>query len=464
MQKKIIENIEVVDISSKGKGICKDESGKVIFVEGVVPGDLISLKIKKKRKNYFEGQNIKILKPSKDRISPKCDHFGLCGGCKFQNLSYNAQLQFKQKQILYNLKNFSEMNIPKLSRIKKAKKIYFYRNKMEFSFSEQKWLTKEEIGSENQAIIRKGLGFHKSGAWNKVVDIRKCHLQEDPSNEIRNSIRDFAIKNNFKFFDYKSNNGFLRSLMIRSSSTGFMVLIQFFKENKNKRIKLLDFLTERFPEIKSLLYCINSKRNDSIYDQEIICYQGSDHIVEKIEGYKFKITAKSFFQTNSYQIMELNKIILQFASLKKSEIVYDLYTGTGTIAVFLAKYCKKVIGIDLISDAIESAKENVFQNKIKNVFFELGDMKNIFNHDFITRNGKAAVVIVDPPRDGMHKNVIKELIKLSPDKIIYVSCNSSTQARDLKLLKFNYSLLKSKAIDMFPHTQHVENIVLLGKI
>ena len=464
MQKKFIENIEVVDISSKGKGICKDESGKVIFVEGVVPGDLISLKIKKKRKNYFEGQNIKILKPSKDRISPKCDHFGLCGGCKFQNLSYNAQLQFKQKQILYNLKNFSEMNIPKLSRIKKAKKIYFYRNKMEFSFSEQKWLTKEEIGSENQAIIRKGLGFHKSGAWNKVIDIRKCHLQEDPSNEIRNSIRDFAIKNNFKFFDYKSNNGFLRSLMIRSSSTGFMVLIQFFKENKNKRIKLLDFLTERFPEIKSLLYCINSKRNDSIYDQEIICYQGSDHIVEKIEGYKFKITAKSFFQTNSYQIMELNKIILQFASLKKSEIVYDLYTGTGTIAIFLAKYCKKVIGIDLISDAIESAKENVFQNKIKNVFFELGDMKNIFNHDFITRNGKAAVVIVDPPRDGMHKNVIKELIKLSPDKIIYVSCNSSTQARDLKLLKFNYSLLKSKAIDMFPHTQHVENIVLLGKI
>ena len=464
MQEKFIQNIEVVDISSKGKGICKDESGKVIFVEGVVPGDLISLKIKKKRKNYFEGQNIKILKPSKDRISPKCDHFGLCGGCKFQNLSYNAQLQFKQKQILYNLKNFSEMNIPKLSRIKKAKKIYFYRNKMEFSFSEQKWLTKEEIGSENQAIIRKGLGFHKSGAWNKVVDIRKCHLQEDPSNEIRNSIRDFAIKNNFKFFDYKSNNGFLRSLMIRSSSTGFMVLIQFFKENKNKRIKLLDFLTERFPEIKSLLYCINSKRNDSIYDQEIICYQGSDHIVEKIEGYKFKITAKSFFQTNSYQIMELNKIILQFASLKKSEIVYDLYTGTGTIAVFLAKYCKKVIGIDLISDAIESAKENVFQNKIKNVFFELGDMKNIFNHDFITRNGKAAVVIVDPPRDGMHKNVIKELIKLSPDKIIYVSCNSSTQARDLKLLKFNYSLLKSKAIDMFPHTQHVENIVLLGKI
>ena len=464
MQKKIIENIEVVDISSKGKGICKDESGKVIFVEGVVPGDLISLKIKKKRKNYFEGQNIKILKPSKDRISPKCDHFGLCGGCKFQNLSYNAQLEFKQKQILYNLKNFSEMNIPKLSRIKKAKKIYFYRNKMEFSFSEQKWLTKEEIEDKNQAIIRKGLGFHKSGAWNKVVDIRKCHLQEDPSNEIRNSIRDFAIKNNFKFFDYKSNNGFLRSLMMRSSSTGFMVLVQFFKENKNKRIKLLDFLTERFPEIKSLLYCINSKRNDSIYDQEIICYQGSDHIVEKIEGYKFKITAKSFFQTNSYQIMELNKIILQFASLKKSEIVYDLYTGTGTIAVFLAKYCKKVIGIDLISDAIESAKENVFQNKIKNVFFELGDMKNIFNHDFITRNGKAAVVIVDPPRDGMHKNVIKELIKLSPDKIIYVSCNSSTQARDLKLLKFNYSLLKSKAIDMFPHTQHVENIVLLGKI
>ena len=464
MQEKFIQNIEVVDISSKGKGICKDESGKVIFVEGVVPGDLISLKIKKKRKNYFEGQYINILKPSKDRISPKCDHFGLCGGCKFQNLSYNAQLQFKQKQILYNLKNFSEMNIPKLSRIKKAKKIYFYRNKMEFSFSEQKWLTKEEIDVENQAIIRKGLGFHKSGAWNKVVDIRKCHLQEDPSNQIRNSIRDFAIKNNFKFFDYKSNNGFLRSLMIRSSSTGFMVLIQFFKENKNKRIKLLDFLTERFPEIKSLLYCFNSKRNDSIYDQEIICYQGSDHIVEKIEGYKFKITAKSFFQTNSYQIIELNKIILQFASLKESEIVYDLYTGTGTIAVFLAKYCKKVIGIDLISDAIESAKENVFQNKIKNVFFELGDMKNIFNHDFITRNGKAAVVIVDPPRDGMHKNVIKELIKLSPDKIVYVSCNSSTQARDLKLLKFNYSLLKSKAIDMFPHTQHVENIVLLGKI
>ena len=464
MFEKFIDNIEVVDVSSKGKGVCKDESGRVIFVDGVVPGDIITLKIKRKRKNYFEGQKIEILKPSKNRITPKCKHFELCGGCKFQNLSYDAQLEFKQKQILNNLKNFSEMNIPKISRIKKANKIYFYRNKIEFSFSEQKWLTKEEINKKNQNITRKGLGFHKSGAWNKVIDITKCHLQKDPSNEIRNSIRDFAIKNSFKFFDHKSHNGFLRSLMIRTSSSGLMVLIQFFEENKIKRVKLLDFLTKKFPEIKSLLYCINSKRNDSIYDQKIICYQGSNHIIEKINEYEFKITAKSFFQTNSYQIIELNKIILQFASLKKSEIVYDLYTGTGTIAIFIAKYCKKVVGIDSVSEAIESAKENVCQNKIPNVFFELGDMKNIFNQDFISRNGKANVVIVDPPRDGMHKNVIKELIKLSPNKIIYVSCNSSTQARDLKLLKFNYSLLKSKAIDMFPHTQHVENIVLLEKI
>ena len=464
MLKKFIENIEVIDISSKGKGVCKDKSGKVIFVDGVVPGDRINIKIIRKRKNYFEGKKTEILNPSKKRIVPKCEHFGLCGGCKFQNLSYDAQLEFKQKQILDNLKGFSEMTIPKISRIKKAKKIYFYRNKMEFSFSEKKWLTKGEINNKNQNIIRKGLGFHKSGAWNKVVDITKCHLQKEPSNKIRNSIRDFAIKYNYKFFDYKLNKGFLRTLMIRSSSNGLMVLIQFFKENKIKREKLLNFLIKNFPEIKSLLYCINSKKNDSIYDQQIICHHGSNHIVEKIDKYEFKITAKSFFQTNSYQIIELNKIILRFASLKKSEIVYDLYTGTGTIAIFLANYCKKVIGIDSVYDAIESAKENIIQNKIKNVFFELGEMKNIFNNDFIERNGKADVVIVDPPRDGMHKNVVKELINLSPKKIVYVSCNSSTQARDLKLLKSNYSLLKSKAIDMFPHTQHIENVVLLEKI
>tara|TARA_B100000003_G_scaffold207298_1_gene224607 strand:+ start:309 stop:1703 length:1395 start_codon:yes stop_codon:yes gene_type:complete len=464
MNKKFIENIEVIDISSKGKGVCKDKTGRVIFVDGVVPGDRINIKIIRKRKNYFEGKKTEILNPSKKRIVPKCEHFGLCGGCKFQNMSYDAQLEFKQKQILDNLKGFSEMTIPKISRIKKAKKIYFYRNKMEFSFSEKKWLTKEEINNKNQNIIRKGLGFHKSGAWNKVVDITKCHLQKEPSNKIRNSIRDFAIKYNYKFFDYKLNKGFLRTLMIRSSSNGLMVLIQFFKENKVKREKLLIFLIKNFPEIKSLLYCINSKKNDSIYDQQIICYHGSNHIIEKIDKYKFKITAKSFFQTNSYQIIELNKIILRFASLKKSEIVYDLYTGTGTIAIFLANYCKKVIGIDSVYDAIESAKENIIQNKIKNVFFELGEMKNIFNNDFIERNGKADVVIVDPPRDGMHKNVVKELINLSPKKIVYVSCNSSTQARDLKLLKSNYSLLKSKAIDMFPHTQHIENVVLLEKI
>ena len=459
-----LENLEVVDISSKGKGICKDKSGKVIFVEGTVPGDLVSLKIKRKKKNYFEGHKVQILEPSKNRITPKCEHFGLCGGCKLQNLSYEAQLNYKQKQIIHNLKYISEMEIPKISHIKKAKEIYFYRNKMEFSFSEQRWLTKEEIEKKNQNIIKKGLGLHKSGTWNKVVDIRKCYLQKDPSNSIRNSIRKFGIENNLKFFDYRSQNGFLRSLMIRISSTGLMVLIQFYKEDKIKRAKLMDFLIKKFPEIKSLLYCINSKGNDSIYDQQIICYYGSDHILEKIDDFEFKINAKSFFQTNSNQIIELYKIVLRFASLKKSEIVYDLYTGTGTIAIFLAKHCKKVIGIDSISDAIESAKENAIKNKIKNVFFELGDVEKIFNKDFIKRNGKANVIIVDPPREGMNQKITNKLVELNPDKIVYVSCNSSTQARDLKLLKFNYKLAKSKAIDMFPQTQHIENVVLLEKI
>ena len=368
------------------------------------------------------------------------------------------------KEVLHNLKNLSGMVLPKIDEIKAAEKSYFYRNKMEYTFSNQRWLTEDEIKLKNKTPDKNGLGLHKSGMWDKVVDIEKCHLQKDPANNIRNSVKKFALDNNLAFFNPREKSGFLRTLMIRNSNQGeFMVLIQFYRENKEQREAILNHLKDKF-HLTALLYCINSKANDTLYDQEIIIYDGSEFITEVMEGLKFRVNAKSFFQTNAEQAYELYKITREFAGLKGHELVYDLYTGTGTIALFIAGKCKKVVGVESVPEAVAVAKENAEINGIKNTFFEVGDMRKVFNLDFINRHGVADLVITDPPRNGMHPDVIRHLLVLAPNKIVYISCNNATQARDLSLMKEKYKLSKCQALDMFPQTQHIENVVLLEKI
>ena len=459
----IFENIKIIDTSSKGKSVGKLNDGRIVFIENGVPGDIVNVKLLKKRKGVLEGKIDKILSPSAYRIDPKCEHFNDCGGCKWQNMKYDYQLIYKQKEVEENLKRIGKIKPIKTDTIIGSSDHYFYRNKMEFSFSNRRWLYPEEINKEN-LLDKNGLGFHKPGMWDKIIDVKKCHLQADPSNHIRNSIREYAIKNNLSFYDYYNKIGLLRTLMIRTSlNKDLMVLIQFF-ESKNKEIKdLLNYLSHKFPEISSLNYCINSKDNDTLYDQEIICFKGNKYITEKMGDFKFIINPKSFFQTNSKQAYQLYKIALDFAKIKKSDIVYDLYTGTGTIAHFISKKCNKVIGVESIPEAIEDAKYNARLNSISNIDFVVGDMKEIFDYNFTIKYGKADIIFTDPPRDGMHKKVIEQIIKVSPKKIIYISCNSSTQARDLFLLKDNYKISRSRAVDMFPQTHHVENVVLLEK-
>ena len=453
--------LEVIDINAKGMGVAKTEEGAVCFIKKVVPGDVVDVRIYKKRRGYFEAEPTRWVQKSKQRTEPVCEHFGVCGGCKWQHLSYEGQLAFKEKGVLHNLKHIGKVETKEVLPILGVTTPYYYRNKMEFSFSNNRWLTEEEIQTEG-AIERNGLGFHKPGMWDKVVDVNHCHLQAEPSNAIRNAIRSYALENELEFFDPRQQSGFLRTLMIRNTLGGeVMVLLQFFKEDKKNREALLDFLVSKFPEITSLLYCINPKANDSLYDQEVHCYHGQDFITESLKDLQFKITAKSFFQTNPQQAKALYKIAKDFAALTAEEVVYDLYTGTGTIALSLAGSCSKIIGVESVPEAIEAAQENALLNQIDNAHFEVGDMKTVFNDAFVARHGKADLVISDPPRDGMHADVVHQLIKLAPKRIVYISCNSATQARDLNLMKSKYEVLKSQAVDMFPQTHHVENVVLL---
>ena len=453
--------LKVIDINTKGMGVAKSKEGAVYFIKNVVPGDIVDVRVYKKRKGVFEAEPLNWVKTSADRTDPPCEHFGVCGGCKWQHLSYKAQLCFKEKSVLHNLKHIGKVEPQETLPIIGVKNPYFYRNKMEFSFSNKRWLTPKEILEENE-IGRNGLGFHKPKMWDKIVDIDKCHLQPDPSNEIRNTIKAFAIEKGMSFFDFKAQNGFLRTLMIRNTLGGeIMVLIQFFEERKKEIELLLTFVKERFSQVTSLLYCINSKGNDSLYDQEIRCFSGNEYITEHLGTLQFRITAKSFYQTNPKQARLLHAIAKDFAQLQLEDTVYDLYTGTGTIALSLADDCEKIIGVESVPEAIGAANENARLNGIKNASFEVGDMKTCFNDDFIKKYGKANVVITDPPRDGMHKDVVAQLLKLVPKKIVYISCNSATQARDLELMKQSYKVLKSQAVDMFPQTHHVENVVLL---
>ena len=460
----ILENLEVIDAGAKGKAVAKAEDGRIVFINNAVPGDIVNVQTTKKRKGFFEGSAISFSKYSEKRVEPICPHFGTCGGCKWQNMGYEHQLFYKHKEVEQNLKRIGKIELPEFEPILGSEKQYFYRNKMEFSFSDSKWLTLDQIRSGEIIENRNALGFHIPGMWDKILDLDKCFLQADPSNTIRDFVKAKAEELNLSFFNTRNQEGFLRTLMIRTSSTQeVMVLIQFYYEDKENRELLLKAIAEEFPQITSLLYVINSKGNDTIYDQEIGLFYGRDHIFEEMEGLKFKINAKSFYQTNSEQAYELYKITRDFANLSGSELVYDLYTGTGTIAQFVAKKAKKVVGVEAVPDAIEAAKENALLNKIDNAEFYVGDMKKVFNEEFINTHGKPDVVITDPPRDGMHADVVQQLLNLEAQRIVYVSCNSATQARDLALLDEKYKVIKVQSVDMFPQTHHVENVVLLEK-
>lgn len=460
--KVVFHQIQVLDAGAKGVSVAKAPDGKVIFIPNVVPGDVVDVQTFKKRKAYYEGKAVKFHELSEHRVDPICEHFGVCGGCKWQNMKYSQQLYYKQNEVKNHLQRIGKVELPEFETILGSEKQFFYRNKMEFSFSNSRWLTEKEIGSTEDLGNRNALGFHIPKMWDKILDIEKCHLQEDPSNAIRNEIRAFANEHNLAFFNPREHSGLLRTLMIRTASTGeIMVLIQFFEDDKANRELVLDHLYEKFPQITSLQYVVNAKQNDTIYDQDIKLYKGRNYILEEMEGLKFSINAKSFYQTNSDQAYELYKITRDYAGLTGEETVYDLYTGTGTIAQFVSKKAKKVIGVESVPEAILDAKANAERNNITNCEFFVGDMKVVFNEAFIAQHGKPDVIITDPPRDGMHAAVIDQILKIAPKKVIYVSCNSATQARDLALMDEKYKVTRVRPVDMFPQTHHVENVVLL---
>jgi len=458
------DHIKVLDAGAKGVSVAKAPDGKVIFIPNVVPGDVVDVQTFKKRKAYYEGKATHFHEFSEHRIDPVCEYFGTCGGCKWQNMNYSQQLFYKQNEVKNHLQRIGKIDLPEFEPILGSDKKFFYRNKMEFSFSNARWLTEAEIDSVGELDNKNALGFHIPKMWDKILDIHKCYLQEDPSNDIRNAVRHFANVHNLAFFNPRHHEGLLRTLMIRTASTGeIMVLIQFFEDNKEERELLLNFLADKFPNITSLQYVINGKPNDTIYDQKVHLFKGRDYILEEMEGLQFSINAKSFYQTNSEQAYELYKITRDFAGLTGNELVYDLYTGTGTIAQFVSKKAKKVVGVESVPEAIIDAKANAERNNITNCDFFVGDMKVVFNESFIAQNGRPDVIITDPPRDGMHKDVIDQILKIAPEKIVYVSCNSATQARDLALMDEVYKVTRVRPVDMFPQTHHVENVVLLEK-
>ena len=459
----IIENVAVIDIADDGKAVGK-VGDLVVFVSHAVPGDVVDVRVTKKHRRYVETFPARFIKYSDLRVEPFCSHFAFCGGCNWQDLNYNQQLVFKHKNVVDCFTRIGKFEFPTIAPLLAASPTTLYRNKLEFTFSVSRWLTDEEINSESEISNRSALGFHIPGRFDKVLDIERCHLQPEPSNAIRNAIRDFALQENIPFYDLRSHNGYLRTLIIRTSSTGeVMVIICFQHDDDEMREKVLSFIWKRFPEVNSLMYVINPKMNDSIADLEVMLYAGKSFIMEEMEGMKFKLGPKSFYQTNSAQAYELYKIIRDFAGLSGDEVVYDLYTGTGTIANFIARGVKKVIGVEYVGEAVEDAKYNSIINGIRNTFFYDGDMKDVFNIEFIQQHGTPDVVILDPPRAGIHPKVIDALLLAMPKKIIYVSCNPASQARDLSLMQESYRIVAVQPVDMFPHTHHVENVVLLER-
>lgn len=457
------EGVEIVDVAAEGKSIAKVD-GLIVFVPFAIPGDVVDIQTYRKRKGFAEGRVMRFVEYSADRVEPVCEHFGVCGGCKWQMLPYELQLQHKHKQVVDNLTRIGKVDLPEISPILGAPETTFYRNKLEFTFSNKRWLTEKEIGSEREFTQMNALGFHIPKMFDKVLDIKKCWLQTDVSNQIRNSIREFCFQHDFTFFDLREQVGLMRTLIIRTTSTGeLMVIVVFAEDDEEKREMMMKHLADTFPQVTSLLYIINSKRNDTITDQEVITWKGNDCIYEEMEGLKFKIGPKSFYQTNSQQAYNLYKVTREFAQLSETDLVYDLYTGTGTIANFVARNVAKVVGIEYVEEAIEDARVNSAANNIDNTLFFAGDMKDILNQEFILEHGRPDVLITDPPRAGMHTDVVDAILFANPKRIVYVSCNPATQARDLNLLDVNYAVTRVQPVDMFPHTHHVENVVLLER-
>ena len=462
----LLEKITITDVAAEGKALAK-VNDLVIFVPYVVPGDVVDLQIKRKKNHYAETVAVKFHEKSPMRTEPFCQHYGVCGGCKWQCLSYEDQIRYKQKQVFDNLTRIGKVELPEFMPILGSEKTKFYRNKLEFTFSNKRWLTEEEVKQDVKYDQMNAVGFHIPGAFDKVLAIEKCWLQDDISNQIRNAIRDYAYEHNYEFFNLRTQEGMLRNMMVRTSSTGeLMVLLQckITKDEELEQMKaLLQFVADKFPQITSLLYVINNKCNDTIGDLEVEVFKGNDHIFEEMEGLRFKVGPKSFYQTNSEQAYNLYKVARNFAGLTGNELVYDLYTGTGTISNFVSRQAKKVIGIEYVPEAIEDAKVNSQINGIENTLFYAGDMKDILTQDFISEHGRPDVIITDPPRAGMHNDVIDVILFAEPRRIVYVSCNPATQARDLQLLDSKYKVTAVQPVDMFPHTHHVENVVLLEK-
>jgi 23S rRNA (uracil1939-C5)-methyltransferase len=458
--KKFLQNIEVIDIAEEGKGVGKSDD-LVIFIDKAVPGDIVDVELVRRKKKFYEARIQTLVKPSEHRTEPFCQHFGVCGGCKWQHLTYESQLQFKQKSVSDALQRLGKIEVSGMETILGSKASRYYRNKLEYTFSDKRWLTDGDMRSD-ETMEMNALGYHIPGRFDKILDIEHCHLQADPSNEIRNKVREYALAQGISFYNLRNHEGVLRNLIIRTSSIGELMVIVVFAYPEQEQIdSMMAFLRAEFRAITSLLYIVNQKKNDTIFDQDIHIYDGPDHIFENMNGLKFKIGPKSFYQTNSEQAFELYKITKDFAGFTGNELVYDLYTGAGTIANFVAADVKHVIGIEYVPTAIEDAWVNSEINGIKNTSFYAGDMKDILTADFIASNGKPDVVITDPPRAGMHQDVVNRLLEMEAEKIVYVSCNAATQARDIALLNEKYEVTRIRPVDMFPHTQHVENVALL---
>lgn len=459
----IVENLEITGIAAEGKSLGRWNE-MVVFVPFGAPGDVVDVQLTKKRHSFAEGKIVKMHTSSPMRVEPFCEHYGVCGGCKFQHIPYDEQLKYKQQQVEDALQRIAKVQLPAINPILGSANTCFYRNKLEFTFSNKSWLTREQLESDEQFDDRNALGFHIPNAFDKVLDINKCWLQDDVSNQIRNYIRLHAKQQGYSFFDLRANQGLMRTLMIRSSSTGELMLVVVFGANDQTAInEMMQSIKEAFPQITSLQYVVNLKCNDSLNDQEFVLFSGRDYIEEEMEGLKFRVGPKSFYQTNSAQAYELYKVARRMARLKGDELVYDLYTGTGTIANFVARQSRQVIGIEYVPEAIEDAKLNSRVNGIENTLFYAGDMKDILTDDFVQQHGCPDVMIIDPPRAGMHEDVVKVILNAQPKRLVYVSCNPATQARDLAMLDEKYSVEEVQPVDMFPHTQHVENVVALQR-
>ena len=458
-EKKFISNLEIVDIAEEGKGVAKHDS-MVLFVERGVPGDVVDVELMRKKKSFYEARVTKVNRPSAHRTEAFCAHFGVCGGCKWQHMEYAAQLTFKQQYVENVLRRIGKVDVQDIEPILPSQHTRYYRNKLEFTFSNKRWLTDldEVVPGESMDA----LGFHVPGRFDKILKIEHCYLQADPSNALRNAISEFAERTGISFYDLRAHTGALRNLIIRTSSTGeIMVIVVFAYPNQEQIQELMGFLAAEFPQITSLLYVINQKKNDTIFDQDIHVQAGRDFIYEEMEGVRFKVGPKSFYQTNSAQAYQLYKITREFAELTGDQLVYDLYTGAGTIANFVARSAKHVIGVEYVPSAIEDARVNASINGIQNTEFYAGDMKDVLTADFVQEHGRPDVIITDPPRAGMHPDVVQRILEMESPKIVYVSCNAATQARDLEILASKYEVVRIKPVDMFPHTQHVENVVLL---